>query len=153
MNEKDSDILGNNIPRLQFLRLLGAGAIGYFPYRAGCINSLFGNATAATSTTTTNVESIAIIPLSHQEQYHLQQQQKTYEDGIIMTARPKPDGYSYPFNPSHFPFKDIKLDVSSTAGFEITQEGAVKLIRLFSLKPTGDKDYTARIDVFTVQCL
>jgi hypothetical protein len=37
--------------------------------------------------------------------------------------------------PVHFPFQDIKLDVSSTAGFEITQEGAVKLIRLFSLKP------------------
>ena len=46
MNEKDSDIQGNKISRLQFLRLLGAGAIGYFAYRAGFINNLFGNATA-----------------------------------------------------------------------------------------------------------
>jgi hypothetical protein len=30
------------ISRLQYLRLLGAGAIGYFTYRAGFINSLFG---------------------------------------------------------------------------------------------------------------
>jgi hypothetical protein len=34
---------------LQFLRLLGAGAIGYFAYRAGFINTLFGNARAATA--------------------------------------------------------------------------------------------------------
>jgi hypothetical protein len=47
MNEKNYDLeLGNKISRLQFLRLLGAGAIGYFAYRAGFINSLFGNATA-----------------------------------------------------------------------------------------------------------
>jgi hypothetical protein len=37
------------ISRLQFLRLLGTGAIGYFAYRAGFINSLFGNVTAATA--------------------------------------------------------------------------------------------------------
>jgi|tagenome__1003787_1003787.scaffolds.fasta_scaffold19412139_2 hypothetical protein len=29
------------ISRLQYLRLLGAGAVGYFVYRAGFINSLF----------------------------------------------------------------------------------------------------------------
>jgi hypothetical protein len=39
MNEKDPDIQGNKISRLQFLRLLGAGAIGYFAYRAGFIKS------------------------------------------------------------------------------------------------------------------
>jgi hypothetical protein len=55
MNEKDPDIKGNKISRLQFLRLLGAGAIGYFAYRAGFINSLFGNATAAAAATTSNV--------------------------------------------------------------------------------------------------
>ncbi|MFL6458047.1 MAG: hypothetical protein ACJ71G_13915, partial [Nitrososphaeraceae archaeon] len=49
---------GHKISRLQFLRLLGAGALGYFAYRAGFINSLFGNATAAT------VGSNAGIPLS-----------------------------------------------------------------------------------------
>jgi hypothetical protein len=47
MNEKDYDIQANKISRLQFLRLLGAGAIGYFAYRAGFINSLFENARAA----------------------------------------------------------------------------------------------------------
>jgi hypothetical protein len=48
-NNKDSDTKrdNNKISRLQFLRLLGAGAIGYFAYRAGFINNLFGNATAA----------------------------------------------------------------------------------------------------------
>ena len=40
---------GSKISRLQFLRLLGAGAIGYFAYRAGFINNLFGNATATTA--------------------------------------------------------------------------------------------------------
>ena len=53
---------GKKISRLQFLRLLGAGAIGYFAYRAGFINSLFGNAKAAAITT--KVRSIAGIPLS-----------------------------------------------------------------------------------------
>jgi hypothetical protein len=48
MNEKDSGIQDNKISRLQFLRLLGAGAIGYFAYRVGLISSFFGNATAAT---------------------------------------------------------------------------------------------------------
>ena len=62
MNKKDYDTQGNKISRLQFLRLLGAGAIGYFAYRAGFINSLFGNAKAATITT--KVRSIAGIPLS-----------------------------------------------------------------------------------------
>ena len=56
---------GKKISRLQFLRLLGAGAIGYFAYRAGFINSLFGDATAATTTTT--VGSIAGIPLSQSD--------------------------------------------------------------------------------------
>ena len=46
MDEKDYDIQSNKISRLQFLKLLGAGAIGYFAYRAGFINSLFRNATA-----------------------------------------------------------------------------------------------------------
>ena len=45
MNEKYYDTQGNKISRLQFPRLLGA--VGYFVYRAGFINSLFGNATAA----------------------------------------------------------------------------------------------------------
>jgi hypothetical protein len=54
MNEKDPNIQGNKISRLQFLRLLGAGVIGYFAYRAGFINSLFGNATAAAADATTS---------------------------------------------------------------------------------------------------
>jgi hypothetical protein len=44
----------NKISRLDFLRLLGAGTIGYLAYRAGFINNnnLSGNATAAGANTT-----------------------------------------------------------------------------------------------------
>jgi hypothetical protein len=46
MHKEGSDAeRDNKISRLQFLRLLGTGAIGYFAYRTGFINSLFGNAT------------------------------------------------------------------------------------------------------------
>ena len=40
-NNKNSDTKGasNKISRLKFLRLLGAGAIGYFAYSAGFINN------------------------------------------------------------------------------------------------------------------
>jgi hypothetical protein len=37
---------------------------------------------------------------------------KLDEDGILMTAIPKPDGYSSRFDPTLFPAKDIRLDVS-----------------------------------------
>ena len=37
----------NKISRLQFLRLLGAGAIGYFAYRTGFADNLFGTASAS----------------------------------------------------------------------------------------------------------
>lgn len=47
MNEKNRDIQANKMSRLQFLRLLGICTIGFFAYRVGRINSLFGNATAA----------------------------------------------------------------------------------------------------------
>jgi hypothetical protein len=54
MDNRNSGQKGDNnnkISRLQFLKLLGAGAIGYFAYRAGFSNNnnnLFRNATAAT---------------------------------------------------------------------------------------------------------
>jgi pimeloyl-ACP methyl ester carboxylesterase len=38
---------GKKIDRLQFLKLLGAGAVGYIAYRAGLFNRLFGDARAA----------------------------------------------------------------------------------------------------------
>ena len=42
MHKEGSDAeRDNKISRLQFLRWLGAGAVGYFAYRAGFINSLF----------------------------------------------------------------------------------------------------------------
>jgi hypothetical protein len=47
MSKKGSNTGGNRISRLDFLKLLGAGAIGYFAYRAGFINNLFGNAATA----------------------------------------------------------------------------------------------------------
>ena len=127
MNKKDSGVQGNKISRLQFLRLLGAGAIGYFAYRAGFINSLFGNATAAT------VGSIAGIPLSQSEAAAPSAAtEKLDEDGILMMGTPKPGGYSYRFNPTLFPSNDIRLDVSDTGGIELKEEGAVKFIRFMS---------------------
>jgi hypothetical protein len=151
MNEKDPDIQGNKISRLQFLRLLGAGAIGYFAYRAGFINSLFRNATAATTTTST-VGSIAGIPMSQSgaASSAAAATEKLDEDGILMMGTPKPGGYSYRFNPSLFPSNDIRLDVSDTGGFEIKQEGAVKFIRFMSDHPgKGDGDNTVRLHVYT----
>jgi len=41
------DIGDKKISRFQFLKLLGACAIGYFAYRAGFINSLIRSAAAA----------------------------------------------------------------------------------------------------------
>jgi hypothetical protein len=134
----------NRISRLQFLRLLGAGAIGYFAYRAGFINSLFGNATA----TTTTVGSIAGIPMSQSEVPATAE--KLDEDGILMMGTPKPGGYSYRFNPSLFPSNDIRLDVTDTGGLELKQEGAVKFIRFISHNPgTGDGSNTVRLHVYT----
>ena len=138
----------NRISRLQFLRLLGAGAIGYFAYRTGFINSLFGNATATTTTTTTTVGSIAGIPMSQSEVPATAE--KLDEDGILMMATPKPGGYSYRFDTTQDPTYDIRLDIHDTGGFEIKQEGTVKLIRFMSHKPgTGGGGNTARLHIFT----
>ena len=57
MDNRNSGQKGDNkISRLQFLKLLGTGAIGYFAYRAGFINNnnSFRNATAATGANTTS---------------------------------------------------------------------------------------------------
>ena len=133
----------NKISRLDFLRLLGAGAIGYFAYRAGFINSLFGNATAAT------VGSIAGIPLS-QSGAAPAATENLDEDGILMMGIPKPGGYSYRFNPSLFPSNDIRLDVSDTGGIELKEEDAVKFIRFMSHDPgKGDGSNTVRLHVYT----
>jgi hypothetical protein len=135
---------------MQFLRLLGAGAIGYFTYRAGFINSLFGNTTAA-ATTNTTVGSITGIPLSQPGAVSPSAATENLdEDGILMMGTPKPGGYSYRFNPSLFPSNDIRLDVSDTAGFEMKQEDAVKFMRFQSHNPgTGEGGNTVRIHVFT----
>ena len=150
MNTIDSDEEGGKkISRLQFLRLLGAGAIGYFTFRAGFINSLFGNATAAAATTKRG--SIAGIPLTQSGAVPSSAIAKNLDgDGILMVGTPKPGGYSYRFNPSLFPSKDIRLDVGDTAGFEIKQEGNVKFMRFMSHNPgTGEGNNTARIHVYT----
>jgi hypothetical protein len=140
---------GKKISRLQFLRLLGAGAIGYFAYRAGFINSFFGNATAAT--TTTKVGSIAGIPMSQSGAVPSSATAENLdEDGILMMGTPKQGGYSYRFNPSLFPSNDIRLDVSDTAGFEMKQEGGVKFMRFQSRNPgTGEGNNTVRIHAYT----
>jgi hypothetical protein len=152
MHKKGSDAeRGNKISRLQFLRLLGAGAIGYFAYRAGFINNnnLFGNATAATT---------AAGGRNAMQQGHaatgssssLAAAQRLDEDGILMMATPKPGGYSYRFDTTQDPTHDIRLDIHDTGEFEIKQEGTVKLIRFMSHKPgTGGADNTARLHIFT----
>ena len=72
------------------------------------------------------------------------------EDGILMMGTPKPGGYSYRFNPTLFPSKDIRLDVSSSGAFEIKQEGAVKFIRFMSHNPgKGEGSNTVRIHAYT----
>jgi hypothetical protein len=120
----------NKISRLRFLRLLGAGAIGYFAYRAGFINSLFGNANAAMgwegiitpqrgAPAAGWLSSAVLAPAVG----------NLDEDGILMMAKPKPDGYSYRFDPSAFPSKDIRFDASDTGGLELKQEGAVTLMQ------------------------
>jgi hypothetical protein len=141
---------GKRISRLQFLKLLGAGAIGYFLYRAGFINSLFVNATPAnsaaggtgTSSQTLGWLSTAVAAAADAV--------KLDEDGILMMATPKPGGYSYRFNPTLLPSKDIRLDVKDTAGFEIKQENSVRFIRFMSHNPgTGEGSNTVRLHVFT----
>ena len=146
-------IQANKISRLQFLRLLGAGAIGYFAYRAGFMNSLFGNATAATTAgggsatsqryaAATGSLSSAIVAAAVAGRLD--------EDGILMMAKPKPGGYSYRFDPTLFPSKDTKLDVSDSGGLELKQEGAVKFIRFISHNPgTGEGSNTVRLHVYT----
>jgi hypothetical protein len=121
MNEKDHDIQANKISRLQFLRLLGAGAIDYFAYRDGFINSLFGNTRAAIAGGggNTTLQRYAATGSLSAAAGGLD------EDGILMMTTPKPDGYSYRFDPTLFPSKDIRLDVSDTGGLELKQEGAV----------------------------
>jgi len=146
-NNKNSDTKGasNKISRLQFLRLLGAGAIGYFAYRAGFINNLFGNATAASANTMPPPQTHRPINSSV-----LSAATRLDEDGILMMATPKPGGYSYRFDTTQDPTHDIRLDMQSTGGFEIKQEGAVKFTRFVSHRPaSGGKGYTARLHVFT----
>jgi hypothetical protein len=141
MGKKGYDIWGNKISRFQFLRLLGAGAVGYFAYRAGFIKSLFGNAGA------TAAGSIAGIPMS---QSSVPATEKLDEDGILMMATPKPGGYSYRFNSTVFPSNDIRLDVSDTGGVELKQEGNAKFIRFMSHNPgKGLGSNTVRLHIFT----
>ena len=90
--KRDSKI----ISRLQFLRLLGAGAIGYITYRVGFINNLFENARAAATT--------AVRVLNATSQRYtagwlsvVATAGSLDEDGILMMAKPKPDGYTYRF--------------------------------------------------------
>jgi hypothetical protein len=145
MNEKDYDTQGNKISRLQFLRLLGAVVVGYFVYRAGFINSLFGNATAATTVGGgRNATSQSTGWPSAAGAGRLD------EDGILMMGTPKPGGYSYRFNPALVPSKDVRLDVSDSGGLELKQENGVKFIRFISHNPgTGEGSNTVRLHVYT----
>ena len=141
MDNKDSNTKGDNnkkISRLSFLKLLGAGAIGYFAYRAGFINnSLFGNPTIAAAANMLPPQPFTLAG-------------RLDEDGILMMATPKLGGYSYRFNTTQDPSKDIRLDIHDTGEFEIKQEGSVKFIRFISHKPgTGGGGNTARLHIFT----
>src|ERR671931_2860380 len=140
MDNKGSNVQGNKISRLDFLKLLGAGAIGYLAYRAGFINKLFVSAAAATGpggiVNTTTQQRHAVARLD--------------EDGILMMATPKLGGYSYRFNTTQDPSKDIRLDIHDTGEFEIKQEGGVKFMRFISHNPSiGDGSNTVRLHIFT----
>jgi hypothetical protein len=150
LNMQDKSQETNKISRLEFLRLLGAGAAGYFVYRAGLINSLFGNARAANTTTVLgNATTSQIYPTSGWLSA-VAKAGNLDEDGILMMAKPKPGGYSYRFDPSLFPSKEVKFDLTDTGGFEIKQEGNVKYIRCMSHNPgTGEGSNTVRIHLFT----
>ena len=141
MDNKDSNTKGDNnkkISRLSFLKLLGAGAIGYFAYRAGFINnSLFGNPTIAAAANMLPPQPFTLAG-------------RLDEDGILMMATPKLGGYSYRFNTTQDPSKDIRLDVSDSGSLEIKQEGGVKLMRFMSHNPgIGDGSNTVRLHIFT----
>ncbi|MFL6398571.1 MAG: hypothetical protein ACJ72J_03185 [Nitrososphaeraceae archaeon] len=152
MHKKSSETeRGSKISRLQFLRLLGAGAIGYFAYRAGFFNNLFGNATATTAVTAgTNATSQRYAATGSLLSSSAVALGRLDEDGILMMATPKPGGYSYRFDPTLFPSKDIRLDVSDTGGLELKQENGLKFIKFVSHNPgIGDGSNTVRIHVFT----
>ena len=91
--KRDSKI----ISRLQFLRLLGAGAIGYITYRVGFINNLFENARAVATTTTVRVLNATSQRYTAGWLSVVATAGNLDEDGILMMAKPKPDGYSYRF--------------------------------------------------------
>jgi hypothetical protein len=151
MDNRNSDTKGDNkLSRLGFLRLLGAGAIGYFAYRAGFINNLFGNARAATvaagggNITSQRYAATGLLSSLAAALGRLD------EDGVLMMATPKPGGYSYIFDPTRDPSNDIRLDIHDTGGFEIKQEGTVKFTRFVSHRPgTGGADNAARLHIFT----
>jgi hypothetical protein len=146
-----SNTRGNRISRLDFLKLLGAGAIGYFAYRAGFINNLFGNAaTAARGGIANTTQQGHTIAGSLSSSTASAAAGRLDEDGILMMAKPKPGGYSYRFNTTQDPARDIRLDVHDTGELEIKQEGSVKFIRFISHKPgTGGGGNTARLHIFT----
>src|ERR1051325_11230532 len=130
-NPIDSDKEGGKkISRLRFLKLLGAGTIGYFVYRAGFINSLFKNAIAAEAGGWIGITTPPPVNLPPSRGW-LSAVASTApiaglldEDGILMMAAPKSDGYSYRFDSTVFPSNDIKLDTHDTGGLEIKEEGA-----------------------------
>jgi hypothetical protein len=146
MKKTGSGTRGKKISRLEFLRLLGAGAIGYFAYRAGLIDILFKNATAETG----GWLGIITPPQTGWLSTVAPTAGSLDEDGILMMAKPKQDRYSYRFDPNVFPSNDIRLDVTDTGSFEIKQEGGIKFIRFTSHNPgTGEGSNTVRLHVFT----
>ena len=138
------DIGDNKVSRFQFLKLLGAGAIGYLAYRAGFINSLSRSVAAAGTHNPTQQTAGWLTALSPTTARTVD------EDGILMMATPKPGGYSYSFNPRVFPSEDIKLDASDCRGLELKQESVVKYIRFISHNPgIGEGSNTVRLHMFT----
>ena len=144
---------GKKISRLQFLKLIGAGAIGYFAYGAGLIDSLFRNATAAEGAGWVGITTppqINLPPTTGWVSAVAPTAGILDEDGILMMAEPKPNGYSYNFDSTVFPSTDIRLDTDDTGGFQLMREGAVRFIRFTSHNPgTGEGSNTARLHVFT----
>jgi hypothetical protein len=134
---KESDGEGNKISRRHFLKLLGAGAIGYLAYKSGFINYLLLRKPVSEGRGYTGGwAAVAAGTLD--------------EDGIVMMTTPKSGGYSYKFDITKDPAQDRRLDIHDTGKFEFKKEGGIKFIRFMSHNPgSGTGSNTARFHIFT----
>ena len=132
---KGSDGERNKISRRHFLKLLGAGALGYFAFKFVFINYLLLRKPVSGGRGYTGA-ALAAGTLD--------------EDGIIMMATPKLGGNSYKLDITKDPTQDRRLDIHDVGAFEVKQEAGIKFIRFSSHHPgSGKGSNTARFHIFT----